>query len=215
MSQCQFPVTTLPPLTGVVAWSGVWAGRCCAEALCLWSLERSAPSMLQSTSVQTPVTSGGSSTGSDCRPWRVSVRTRVQTQNSAQLLPPSTSSFMCVYTVRAESGDDDLTLTCVLTCATECDSDSSLSWRGGGARGWQNTSVSVNGTLRNRLVLPVSSAPADDLTCVVLSDGIVMASKNWRAVDSEYATNRGLRAHSRDEPDPLYKCSFIPNVRFV
>lgn len=103
---------------------------------------------------------------------------------------------MCVYTVIAESGDDDLTLTCVLTCARECDSNSSLAWRGGGTDGRQNTSVSVNGTLRNRLVLPVSSAPADDLTCVVLSDGIVVASKKWHAVNSEYTTNGGLRGQS-------------------
>lgn len=109
---------------------------------------------------------------------------------------------MCVYTVRAESGDDDLALTCVLTCATECESDSSLSWRGAGAHGWQNTSVSVNGTLRNRLVLPVSSVPAGDLTCVVLSDGMVMASKKWHAVNSEYTTNWGLQGQRRDEPDP-------------
>lgn len=56
--------------------------------------------------------------------------------------------------------------------------------------------MSINGTLRTRLVLPVSSAPADDLTCVVLSDGIVMASKKWRAVKSEYTTNCGLRGQA-------------------
>ncbi|CAG12033.1 unnamed protein product [Tetraodon nigroviridis] len=89
--------------------------------------------------------------------------------------------------VRAESGKDDLALTCVLTCAGECESDSSLSWRGGGADGWQNTSVSVNGTLSNRLVLPVST-PADDLTCVVLSHGIVMASKKWHAVNTVWTS---------------------------
>lgn len=77
-------------------------------------------------------------------------------------------------------------MTCVLTCATECESDSSLSWRGGGAGGRPNTSVSADGTLRNRLLLPASSAPADELTCVVLSDGVVMASEAWRSVNSEY-----------------------------
>lgn len=131
------------------------------------------------------------------------MRPRVQIQNQVPLLPPSTSPLMCVGTVRAESGKDDLALTCVLTCAGECESDSSLSWRGGGADGWQNTSVSVNGTLSNRLVLPVS-APADDLTCVVLSHGIVMASKKWHAVNSEYTADCGLWGQSRDEPDPPY-----------
>lgn len=79
-------------------------------------------------------------------------------------------------------------MTCVLTCARECESDTSLSWRGGGAGGRQNTSVSADGTLRNRLLLPASSAPADGLTCVVLSGGVVMASEAWRRVSSEYAT---------------------------
>lgn len=105
---------------------------------------------------------------------------------------------MCVRTVRAESGGGHLALTCVLTCAGECKGDSSLAWRGGGADGWQNASVSVNRTLRNRLVLPVSSAAADHLTCLVLSDGVVMASTKWRAINCEYASNWPSGA----EPEP-------------
>lgn len=90
--------------------------------------------------------------------------------------------------MRAESVGRDLALTCVLTCARECERDSSLAWRGGGADSWQTTSdnASDNGTLTIRLVLPVSSAAADDLTCVVLSDGVVMASKKWHAINCEY-----------------------------
>lgn len=105
---------------------------------------------------------------------------------------------MCVCTVRAESGGGNLALTCVLTCARECKGDSSLAWRGGGADGWQNASVSVNGTLRNRLVLPVSSAAAGDLTCLVLGDGVVMASTKWRAINCEYASTCGLQGQSRN-----------------
>ncbi|XP_056901398.1 uncharacterized protein LOC130532665 isoform X3 [Takifugu flavidus] len=89
--------------------------------------------------------------------------------------------------VTAESVGGHLALTCVLTCAGECKGDSSLAWRGGGADGWQNASVSVNRTLRNRLVLPVSSAAADHLTCLVLSDGVVTASTKWRAINSPWS----------------------------
>lgn len=89
-------------------------------------------------------------------------------------------------------------MTCVLTCARECKGDSSLAWRGGGADGWQNVSASVNGILRNRLVLPVSSAAAENLTCLVLSDGVVMASTKWRAFYCEYASACGLQGQSRN-----------------
>lgn len=84
----------------------------------------------------------------------------------------------------------------MLTCARECKGDSSLAWRGGGADGWQNASVGVNGTLRNRLVLPVSSAAAADRTCLVLSDGVVMASRKWSAINCEYAFSVALRGRA-------------------
>lgn len=96
----------------------------------------------------------------------------------------------------------DLALTCVLTCARECERDSSLAWRGDGADSWQNTSASDNGTLTIRLVLPVSSAAAEDLTCVVLSEGVVMASKKWHAINCEYTAAYDLQGQSCDGPEP-------------
>lgn len=116
--------------------------------------------------------------------------------------PPLTPSpLTCVHTVTSESVGDHLALTCALTCARGCEGDSSVAWRVGGAGGWQNTSVSANGTLRNRLVLPGSLAPTDDLTCVVLSDGIVVASQKWHAINREYASKRRLQGQSRDGPE--------------
>lgn len=104
--------------------------------------------------------------------------------------------------MRAESAGGDLALTCVLTCARECERDSSLAWRGGGADSWQNTSASDKSTLTIRLVPPVSSAAADDLACVVLSDGVMMASKKWHAINCEYTATCDLQGQSCDGPEP-------------
>lgn len=111
----------------------------------------------------------------------------------------------------------------MLTCAAECEKDSSLAWRGGGADGRQNTSGSVRGALENRLVLPGSPAPADDLTCLVLVDGVVMASRKWHANDREYTSGCGLggpseprwtRTTLRGLPNYIFEVGSVESAQF-
>lgn len=90
-------------------------------------------------------------------------------------------------TSEGEPGGDNLTLTCVLTCTRECEKDFSLTWSGSGKNSWQSGLMNVNNTLRNKLVLPALSVASDELSCLVLREGDVMASKKWRTVNCEYA----------------------------
>ncbi|KAM3614335.1 uncharacterized protein V6R79_012903 [Siganus canaliculatus] len=75
-------------------------------------------------------------------------------------------------------GGNNLTLTCLLTCAKECEKDFNLTWSGSGSDSWQNDLID-NNSLRSRLFLPLVTS--DEFTCVVLREGSVVASKKWRS----------------------------------
>ncbi|XP_029308252.1 uncharacterized protein LOC115021757 isoform X2 [Cottoperca gobio] len=79
-------------------------------------------------------------------------------------------------------GDDNLTLTCVLTCTKDCGKDFNLTWSGGSHNSWQSGLMHDNNTLINRLFLPVFSM-TDEITCFVQREGEVMASKKWRIIN--------------------------------
>lgn len=98
-----------------------------------------------------------------------------------------TFPLMFVFAVTSERGPggDNLTLTCVLTCAKECEKAFNLTWSGSSQNSWQSGLMNDSNTLVNRLFLP---AMLDELTCFVHREGDVMASKKWRAVNSEYAS---------------------------
>ncbi|KAK0155704.1 hypothetical protein N1851_001802 [Merluccius polli] len=88
--------------------------------------------------------------------------------------------------VSAEQEGGNLTLTCLLTCALqECDEDVTLGW----ARTSQSTWLSGgNQKTKNTLSSKVSTAdelPADPAVCSVYADGVLMASKTWRSVDTD------------------------------
>ncbi|XP_063735102.1 uncharacterized protein LOC134861651 isoform X2 [Eleginops maclovinus] len=74
-------------------------------------------------------------------------------------------------------GGDNLTLTCVLTCAKECGKDFNLLWSG---ESWQSGLIHVNNTLIKKLFLPVFSV-TDEFTCSMQREGEVMVSKKWRS----------------------------------
>ncbi|XP_054477961.1 uncharacterized protein LOC129109844 isoform X2 [Anoplopoma fimbria] len=76
-------------------------------------------------------------------------------------------------------GDDNLTLTCVLTCTKECGKDLNLTWSGGSQNSWQSGLMNVKNSLINRLFLPVSAMTSDELICFVHRESDVMASKKW------------------------------------
>ncbi|XP_041845039.1 uncharacterized protein LOC121642390 [Melanotaenia boesemani] len=89
-----------------------------------------------------------------------------------------------ILDVTAESGPggDNLTLTCVLTCATECEEDFNLTWSGT-KEGQQSTLKKVNNTLIKMLFFPVWPISSAEITCSVLREGALMASKKWRSVN--------------------------------
>lgn len=41
---------------------------------------------------------------------------------------------------------ENLTLTCALTCATECENDFELTWSGSAHKGWQSELMNINNT---------------------------------------------------------------------
>ncbi|XP_063340904.2 uncharacterized protein LOC134635453 [Pelmatolapia mariae] len=79
---------------------------------------------------------------------------------------------------------ENLTLTCALTCATECEKDFELTWSGSAHKGWQSELMNINNTLMKKLFLPESSVRSyEDITCSVHREGALVASKKWRAID--------------------------------
>nr|XP_046256676.1 uncharacterized protein LOC124065373 [Scatophagus argus] len=90
-----------------------------------------------------------------------------------------------VLDVTSECGPEghNLTLTCVLTCSNKCEKDFNLTWSGSNLNGWQSSLMNVNNTLSIRLFLPAVSVTSDDLTCSLLREGDVMASKTWHKLN--------------------------------
>lgn len=90
-------------------------------------------------------------------------------------------------TAESGPGEHDLTLTCVLTCAKECENDFSLTWSGSDQKGWQSELLRVNNTVIMKLQLQVQSTRSDEITCTAHREGARVASKKWRSVNRMYA----------------------------
>ncbi|XP_054869710.1 uncharacterized protein LOC129349682 isoform X2 [Amphiprion ocellaris] len=84
-------------------------------------------------------------------------------------------------TAESGTGGDNLTLTCVLTCATECEKDFNLTFSGGVQKGWQSGLMNVNNTFIKKLFL---SDWSHEISCSVHREGALMASKKWHSVSS-------------------------------
>lgn len=102
---------------------------------------------------------------------------------SCQTLP---LIFVCAVT--SESGGGNLTLTCVLTCRRQCDKDLSLTWSRSINGSWQSGLMTDKETLRNRLVLPAPAVVPDELACLVLREGGVVALKKWSTINCKYVS---------------------------
>ncbi|XP_026150049.1 uncharacterized protein LOC113122729 [Mastacembelus armatus] len=74
-------------------------------------------------------------------------------------------------------GGDNLTLTCTLICAKECEKDFNLTWSGSSQKQPQSGLMTDSNTLMNKL--QVQSVRSDDITCSVHREDAVMASKKW------------------------------------
>lgn len=72
---------------------------------------------------------------------------------------------------------ENLTLTCVLTCAEECEESFNLTWSAAG----KSRSMKVNNTLIHELILPVWPKSSDEISCSVYRESSLMASKTWRS----------------------------------
>ncbi|XP_015804498.3 uncharacterized protein [Nothobranchius furzeri] len=83
--------------------------------------------------------------------------------------------------VTAESGSAGVKLTCVLTCAEQCEENFNLSWSGTSREGWQSRSTTVNKTLISMMLLTVWPESSDELICSVKREGSTMALKEWQA----------------------------------
>ncbi|XP_028327024.1 uncharacterized protein LOC114478262 isoform X2 [Gouania willdenowi] len=84
-----------------------------------------------------------------------------------------------------ESGpaEGNTTLTCVLTCATECDKDFTLTWSEKNQQNEQNPLImTVGDTIVKPLQLPVGLLVSEEVTCSVHSEGVLVASKKWHSV---------------------------------
>ncbi|XP_061573914.1 uncharacterized protein LOC133440609 [Cololabis saira] len=86
-------------------------------------------------------------------------------------------------TEKSVPGDKNVTFTCVLTCAEECD-DFNLTWSGANQEGRQGRLMSVNNTVMKELILPVGPTSSDEITCSVYREGALTVSKTWHPVNS-------------------------------
>ncbi|KAM4581611.1 uncharacterized protein PAE49_006091 isoform 2-T2 [Odontesthes bonariensis] len=93
-----------------------------------------------------------------------------------------------ILDVTAEAGPsgENLTLTCVLTCAKECEEDFNLTWSGTKKEqiSRQSGLMTVSNTLKRVLFLPVWPRSSDEIACTVRREGALMASKKWRSPNS-------------------------------
>lgn len=97
---------------------------------------------------------------------------------------------MFVFLVTSDDGPggDNLTLTCLLTCAvTKCEEDFNLTWVGSSHSGWQRSLIVANKTLASKLFLSGLQTRPETLACAVSREGVVMAAKKWSSVNSTYA----------------------------
>ncbi|XP_054596301.2 hemicentin-2 isoform X1 [Nothobranchius furzeri] len=83
--------------------------------------------------------------------------------------------------VTAESTSAGVKLTCVLTCAEQCEENFNLSWSGTSREGWQSRSTTVNKTLISMMLLTVWPQSSDEFICSVKREGSTMALKEWHA----------------------------------
>ncbi|XP_072251153.1 uncharacterized protein [Leuresthes tenuis] len=90
--------------------------------------------------------------------------------------------------VIAEAGPsgDNVTLTCVLTCAKECEKDFNLTLSGTQQEQISSQSglMNVSNTLKRMLFLPVWPRSSDEIVCSVHREGALMASKKWHSPNS-------------------------------
>ncbi|XP_035988388.1 uncharacterized protein LOC110368551 [Fundulus heteroclitus] len=87
-------------------------------------------------------------------------------------------------TAKTDPAGGNLTLTCVLTCAQECDETFNLTWSGSNQEGWKGSLSNVNNTLINQLFLPAWPVSPDELICSVYREGSLMTSKSCYSVKS-------------------------------
>ncbi|MEQ2157292.1 hypothetical protein GOODEAATRI_000375, partial [Goodea atripinnis] len=87
-------------------------------------------------------------------------------------------------TAKTDPEGENLTLTCLLTCAKECEENFNLTWSGSSQEGWQGKLLNVNNTLISELLFPVWPVSSDEITCSVYREGSLMASKSWHSVKS-------------------------------
>ncbi|XP_037836090.1 uncharacterized protein LOC108241974 isoform X2 [Kryptolebias marmoratus] len=86
-----------------------------------------------------------------------------------------------LHTLDVTARRENLSLTCVLTCAEECEEDFSLTWSAANEEGWRSRSMKVNNTLINVLLLPAWPKDSEELSCSVYREGSLMASKKWHS----------------------------------
>lgn len=132
-----------------------------------------------------PLTSRTSSTQSGCTRSMVDVKTAPQCSETAPVRRPCTfTPLNFVVTARSE----DLTLTCVLTCAEDCEENVNLTWSAANQEGWRSTSSTrVNNTLTMVLLLPAWPNSSDEMRCSVYNEGSLVASRKWHSDTCRFA----------------------------
>lgn len=93
-------------------------------------------------------------------------------------------TFVSTVTVEYSPERTNLTLTCMLTCAQQCEKDFSLSWRGGGSQLGRQTSLEAeSNTVTSQLLVPAPPVGPAEVTCCVLREGAMVTSKTWRSAN--------------------------------
>ncbi|XP_076016745.1 uncharacterized protein LOC143008745 isoform X4 [Genypterus blacodes] len=92
--------------------------------------------------------------------------------------------FAAVVTSESNPEGDNLTLTCMLTCAaTQCEPDFNLTWSGNIQHSWRSKVTHVNNTLISKLFLPDPQKSLDQFSCSVSREEVIMATKKWQTVN--------------------------------
>lgn len=198
VSQCHSLLETLPLSVLGSAQSGMWGDkhrRTCRpdmdqQKLFIWVKTCRYWSVnwvlcrLEIINVWRPLTSRTSSAQSGCTRSMVGVKTAPQCSETAPVLRPFTfTPLNFVVTARRE----DLTLTCVLTCAEDCEENFNLTWSAANQEGWRSTSTRVNNTLTTVLLLPAWPNSSDEMRCSVYKEGSLVASRKWHSDTCRFA----------------------------
>ncbi|XP_011483448.1 uncharacterized protein LOC105355917 [Oryzias latipes] len=107
-------------------------------------------------------------------------------QCSESSSPPKVLNRIRLHTLDVtedfEPEDKNFNLTCILTCAENCEADFNLTWSERNQDGLQSRLTTAGNTLTKTLLFPFQPSSSQEILCSVHREGALMTSKKWPSV---------------------------------